>query len=91
VPTAVHPLLANADVAFSNPPSLAVIKETCPQTLPPKTNKKATIPALRRINFFNKFSDWFDAVNTLNLTFDEIFTRDKKEYKDFIPNEVKKG
>ena len=42
------------------------------------------------MNFFNKFSDWFVAVDTLNFTFDALFARGKKEYNDFMPAEGKK-
>jgi hypothetical protein len=57
----------------------------CPFTLPPKTNNKATTPAVRRINFLNKFSVGLVAADALNFTFDALFTRDKKEYNDFMP------
>jgi hypothetical protein len=61
----------------------------CAQDPNPKTNNKATTPAVRRINFFNKFSVGFVAIDVLNFTFDALSTRDKKEYNDFMPVAVK--
>ena len=37
------------------------------------------------MNFFNKFSVGFVASDSLNFTFDELFTLEKKEYNDFMP------
>jgi hypothetical protein len=72
----------NKPIEFSKVSDTIVV---CPFTLPAKTNNKATIPDVRRINFFNKFSVGFVAADVLNFTFDELSTRDKKEYNDFMP------
>jgi hypothetical protein len=57
----------------------------CAQDPNPKTNNKATTPAVRRKNFFNKFSVGFVARVALNFTVDAVCTRDTREYNDFMP------